>query len=153
MKWPANSNKNYFLRNSGFTYIELLVVITILGIFTALLLPRISGRLSEESLDSVVRDFMSVTRYAGSRARSQGNPVKLVINSIEKSYWLEYEQQNEKHLFKQLPYQISIKSSFPNVVFYPDGSLDPAEITFEDSNKNSRKVTSKDFFGDFRLAA
>jgi len=43
---------NYSMKQKGFTLIELLVVIIILGILTAIVVPRITGRVDEAKIEA-----------------------------------------------------------------------------------------------------
>lgn len=76
---------------SGFTLIELILVMAMLLIVLGVAFPSLTGFFRGRNLDSEARRFLSLTRYGQSRAVSEGVPVILWIDARVKSYGLEVQ--------------------------------------------------------------
>ena len=61
----------------GFTLIELILVMAVLAIVLAIIAPSLGNFFRGRTLDSEARRFVSLTRYAESRAVSEGSPMLL----------------------------------------------------------------------------
>lgn len=68
-------------RRSGFSLIELVVVVLILGIVTSVTLPRLSGSLDRHYLKSVGSKLVSELRVIQSRAVREGKRFRVVFNT------------------------------------------------------------------------
>lgn len=75
----------------GFTLIELILVMALLTIVMALASPQLAGFFRGRSIDSEARRFVSLTRYAQSRAVSEGAPMVLWIDEKERTYGMEMQ--------------------------------------------------------------
>lgn len=56
--------------NKGFSLVELLVVVAILGVMTALVIPKISSSSSASNVKTSAREFLTNVRYTRERAIS-----------------------------------------------------------------------------------
>ena len=74
---------------SGFTLIELILVMGMLMIVLAVAFPSLKNFFRGRDLDSEARRFLSLTRYGQSRAISEGVPMMLWIDSRQGIYGLE----------------------------------------------------------------
>jgi len=72
----------------GFTLVELVVVMVLLGIAAALVVPHMTGFLRGRMLALEARRMLALTHYAQSRAVAEGVPVLLWINARQSSYGL-----------------------------------------------------------------
>jgi type II secretion system protein H len=75
----------------GFTLIELILVMALLLIVASLISPQLAGFFRGRSLDAEARRFLSLTRYAQSRAVSEGVPMVLWIDAQQRTYGLEMQ--------------------------------------------------------------
>src|SRR5207248_10972163 len=94
MTLPTGSkrNKRYEMSHGGaFTLIELVLVMTILLIVFSVALPSLKGFFRGRNLDSEARRFLSLTRYAQSRAVSEGVPMVLWIDTRRGAYGLQQQ--------------------------------------------------------------
>jgi type II secretion system protein H len=77
-------------RNLGFTLIELILVLALLGIAVSLVAPSLSGFFRSRALHSEARQLLSLTHAGQSRAVSTGFPMVLWIDP-EGRYGLQEE--------------------------------------------------------------
>jgi len=75
--------------DTGFTLIELILVMAMLAIVISVALPSLKGFFRGRNLDSEARRFLSLTRYGQSRAVSEGVPMVLWIDARQKAYGLQ----------------------------------------------------------------
>src|SRR5579872_1732797 len=75
----------------GFTLIELIVVMTMMIIVLGIVFPSLKGFFQGRVLDNEASRFLSLTRFAQSRAISEGLPIDVWINTKQGSYGLEAE--------------------------------------------------------------
>jgi type II secretion system protein H len=76
---------------SGFTLIELILVMALLAIVIGVCAPSLSTFFRGRSLESEARRFLSLTHYAQSRAASEGVPVILWVDEKAGSYGLQID--------------------------------------------------------------
>jgi type II secretory pathway pseudopilin PulG len=76
---------------SGFTLIELILVMSLLIIAVGLSFPALQDFFRGRGLDSEARRFLSLVRYGQSRAVSEGIPMLLWIDPREGTYGLQAE--------------------------------------------------------------
>ncbi len=75
-------------RRGGFTLIELIIVLALLTISAAITYPTLKNFFHGRSIDSEARRLLALTRYAQSRAVSEGVPMELWIDAANKVYGL-----------------------------------------------------------------
>jgi type II secretion system protein H len=74
--------------DAGFTLIELVIVMVLLGIAAALVAPHMASFFRGRVLDSEARRLLALTYYGQSRAVSEGVPVLLWIDAKQSTYGL-----------------------------------------------------------------
>jgi type IV fimbrial biogenesis protein FimT len=67
--------------NQGFTLLELMIVVAILGIVTALAAPNFRDMIKNGRIDSAVNDFTSTLQFSKTEAISRVNPVTMCIRN------------------------------------------------------------------------
>lgn len=127
MRWP---------RNNPFSLLELIVVMVLLTMATALLAPRLSGFFRGRRLDDEARRLWALTRYAQELAITSAVPVAVWVDVASGTYGLEAEPG---YGYTVAPLRYDLRSdvevtSTPSagtpavagvqrLVWWPDGSL------------------------------
>jgi len=78
----------------GFTLIELMVVIVLIAIMTAVIIPEMRGTFEDALLRSASRDLVNVCGVAHSRAVSFGEPHRVRLDPRTGKYRLEHQPEN-----------------------------------------------------------
>lgn len=89
-KWAAVS-RSTDLRRGAFTLIELILVMTMMLILLSLAGPSLGRFFRGRALDSEARRLLSLTRYAQTRAVSEGVPMIVWLDPQRGRYGLEAE--------------------------------------------------------------
>ena len=76
-------------RRSGFTLLELMVVIAVLGILSTLVIPQFQGTFEDARLKAAARELLAVMKLARSEAVSLQEVVCLCLDPAANKYWLE----------------------------------------------------------------
>ena len=127
-------------QSRAFTLIELILVLALLVIITAIALPRMSGFIRGRALDSEARRLAALMHAGQSRAVSEGAPMMLWVDEKAGSYGLEAETSGQdgdakaEDLAVDATLQISVLNTgtgvattfknLPAIKFLPDGTVD-----------------------------
>ena len=132
-------------RFSGFTLVELLLVMSLLVALTLMVTPVFSTALRDTKVDQSVRDFAALFEFAQARALSEVREYRVVVDTAEHRFWLMRLTHREKgrkvfetvssrdnlsgHFSRRLSVQPSgakrdVVQGAEYVSFYPDGSMD-----------------------------
>ncbi|MCM3871901.1 MAG: prepilin-type N-terminal cleavage/methylation domain-containing protein [Pyrinomonadaceae bacterium] len=80
----ADKNQKTFRRNRGFSVVELLVIVTVVGVLTAIAVPAMVNQRRLLRSNSVGREIMSQMRYARQLAMSERQSVTFEYNDTTK---------------------------------------------------------------------
>ena len=132
------------LRNlTGFTLLELMLVLVILGVIAGLVVPNFSRTYSGLLLKKSVEDLSYLMRYAQSRAVIQSKTVRLCCDAVENRYWLEDNAAEEAAAgdtmsfqkiagrfgrIYSLPADVQLTCPADHVHFFPNGAMDKARL-------------------------
>jgi type II secretion system protein H len=89
----------------GFTLLELMVVIVLIGIITALILPEMRGTYQDALLRSTGRELVNAFNIANSRAVSLNQAHRLNIDQRTGRYVLEMRVREDEHGGEFVPVQ------------------------------------------------
>lgn len=135
----------------GFTFIELLCVVTIISIAAAVSLPRINNYLNNLELNSFSRDLQAVINYLCQRAVVERKIIYLDIDEDNKQYWA-YDLGGSYVLKKcRIPAGINVVSEQKKFTFYPDGSVDKINIKLINRDNQAVNLTSRGVFCGAKL--
>jgi Tfp pilus assembly protein FimT len=148
--------------------IELILVMALLLIVVGVSAPSLKGFFRGRTLDSEARRFLSLTRYAQSRAVSEGVPMTLWVDAKERTYGLQaqagYLEDDQKAIEYDLDDGLDVEVSaplatanltaqkrtallagnLPAIRFSPDGFIDvtsPETVQFREGAQNSVWIT------------
>ncbi|OGW15010.1 MAG: type II secretion system protein GspH [Nitrospinae bacterium RIFCSPLOWO2_12_FULL_45_22] len=130
----------------GFTLVELLVVLLLLGLMLALAGPRITSGLGSASLKSTARKIATTLRYARGQAVAKKTPHEVFFDNEAGVYGIEEvasrqdltspsdsagspnpaEKTGNLQTFK-LPEEIKLKEN-NSITFYPNGSSSGGDV-------------------------
>jgi type II secretion system protein H len=136
----------------AFTLIELILVLALLVISVSIVVPRMSGFVRGQALDSEARRLMSLMHAAESRAVSEGMNMALWIDDKQNLYGMEQESPGKSGDLKAQEFTLdsNVKLSiatpgtgaavtFKNLAairFQPDGTVNegsPKRLKIEDA--------------------
>ena len=130
---------------SGYTLLELVMVLAIIATALAMLAPSLSGFATNRKTEEVARQFVSLTRWARSQAVADGTTYQLVIDAQAGRWWLMVQPADSTDFEEVLgpfgrvytvPEGVEIRPELPVVngqqaiQFDPTGRNDVAVIHF-----------------------
>ena len=149
----------------GFTLIELVVVLAIIGLLTVLTVPALSRQLNSLKLKTSVREMSSVVRHVREQAILKQFPQWVGLDLGNDFYWVgegiaeeEFESEYNKKKILTLPAEVDLKGfEWMNKVedieanwiqFYPDGSSSGGLVTLVNRNgKGAGEINLNPFTG------
>jgi len=157
---------------SGFTLMELIIVLTIISIISAAVIPVFGGSFSSIRRDHALRDFLSALRYAQERAVAETREYRVVIDPETRSYYitaLEKFDRGEKS-FEPIDERFGKRMTFPEefeikkpsarrdretrtffIAFFPNGGCDEAIIPFTVNGRREVSVLTNGRKGHIEL--
>jgi general secretion pathway protein H len=128
-------------RGSGFSLLELLLVLAITSVIVALVAPRLTGTLDNLQLKRLSRDMAASLRTTRAQAISKGQE-EIWLLDLEQHHY-QYGKQNKTVSFSQ---DIDIKlttaskeqwsRAIASIRFFPDGSATGGEIFLLQGKQN-----------------
>lgn len=143
------------------TFIELLLVIVIIGSLTALSIPQLRKTFDNFALENFVQDIYYLSRALQANAVSTGKIYVLNILAATGEFQAAYK---EKQGFKNLEGRFGRLYKAPKdtliliepadktkIYFYPDAVTDKTTITFENKYKKQISLILKGISGDIQI--
>ena len=154
------NQKRRFLSLTGFTFIELMLVVVLIGIMVGISTPIFRRTFGHLQLDNTSHNLAKLMRYAQQRAVVERQAHRIRFDSGKRTYWLEIEKAKEDPLLASKGF-VPIKGRFGKryliprgvvvafkeegataVTFYPDGQADKVTLYISDRKANSYTLTT-----------
>ncbi len=162
-----NLMPDYKIKNKGFTLIELILVLLIIGLGTAFIVPTVANSLVNLKLKAATRRLSTVLRYARSRAISSKETMYVVIDIDNASYATQVP--NPEASAEELPGSIAFPKNIRfkevrvgeevqtsgkiQLLFYPKGNTSGGEIVLENNRGRMYKITIDPILGKVKITS
>ena len=159
---PPQTEINRVQERSGFTLLELIVVVMLLGILTGLVVPIYGGSMASMRIRNTQSDIVSLLGYIQERAVTDGREYRLYIDKQDGRFWVMYavgRKQDEK-VFEEETRDYGREREFPEgmivdrikakkdrkrnanyISCHPNGACDVATVVLADKDNRRRHVT------------
>lgn len=153
--WPSGEG--------GFTFIEMIVVVTVLAILTAVIVPVYGNSISAMKARSARGDFVAIVLFAQELAVRESREIRVCLDQEEGAYWLEgwVSGFGEDKVFepvvdgsqsgvRRFPESIALaqvraredrKRDLHYIACFPNGACDRAHITLGGEERGEGDVT------------
>jgi type II secretion system protein H len=165
------------ITRSGFTLVELMVVLILIGIFTGLIVGEMRGTYEDALLRASARKLVAAANLAGSQAVSTGQPLVLSFNTAQSEYAVHKRSARESQsslvdegrlddrIIVLVRQQEQASSDEPNeaplteeqatkkddIAFYADGTADSREILLRDRTSKELVLRINPITGRIRI--
>ena len=137
-------------RTKGFTLLEMMLVMTILALMTAMVTPVFNGTLSNMQSENAVRSMVTAMEYAQNRAVTDAKEYRVYLAPRSNQYWVEKVNAGngsnapsadavgdtlpESISFTQAKMQRDKRTNRYYVAFYPNGLCDQTVLALTAHN-------------------
>jgi type II secretion system protein H len=90
---PPASIRSAVRDTSGFTLVEMMVVLTLIAILTAMIIPEMKGTFEDGLLRATGRELVNVIELASSRAISLNQTVQVKLDLVTRRYKMERQSR------------------------------------------------------------
>ena len=119
-------------RPAGFTLLEMVVVLLIIGIGTVLVVPMIEGGFDSREVRRAARQIASTMHYCRGEAVARGALQELVIdgneNGFHTSKWARWAILTDRAVIDDVRGGAFVEDGVAHILFYPNGSTSGAEV-------------------------
>lgn len=159
---PARNRAGHFLRESGFTLVELMIALTVLGIMIAAALPSLTDLVRDQRIKTATSDVFASLIYARSEAIKRNDRVVLcaansTIDGCANSSnwaagWIVFLDSDGNGfpgavsdiLRKNPPLSnVTVSGTATNATYMRDGRLNAAVANFTVSSPDSPTLTKR----------
>jgi type II secretion system protein H len=145
-------------RRAGFTLLESVVVLMIIGLAVALVLPMIEGGFDSREVRRAARQIASTMHYCRGEAVSLGRPQELVIdtyrNTIHTTGWDRWAVLTDRAMITDVVGGNVLGDGMVQVLFFPNGSTSGAVVLLasrRDRFANRLRVALDPLLGSVRV--
>lgn len=156
-----NDNKSSSVSQDAITFIELLLVILIIGILAGISIPQLRKTFDNFELENFVKDIYYLNRYLQASAIGRGRIQCLNIIQDEGKFWATYKENDKPQKIEgrfgkdyKAPEGTVVFIEPPErttIYFYPDGSIDKVKITLENRHKRQISIATQGIIGDIKI--
>ena len=137
-------NSSFEEDDGGFTLLELVLVLLLMGLIAGFTLPFVASTLDRLKLQSEVRKISSALQFARSEAISKKAIFTFNVDMNESKYWLAMPKHNEVTQSKPIDKTVRIldyqgadetlKEGSFIILFYPSGNSSGGTLRFKSIN-------------------
>lgn len=127
---------NFLKSKAGFTLLELILVIVILGILAGLIYPAAAEIIDKQKLHSTAKEIMSDMRRAQQLAIAKETTFRLIFNHTLNKYFIKDVIANKTIKEVALPKGIIFYHS-KIIEFFPNGTTQNETITLQNGRKQN----------------
>jgi general secretion pathway protein H len=117
---------------SGFTFLEIIVVLLIMALGTALVVPMIEGGFESREVRRAARQIASTMHFCRGEAVSLGKPQEMVIdapeNTIHTTGWGRWAALTDRAVIEEIHGGNVLADGVVQILFFPNGSTSGAEV-------------------------
>jgi len=136
-------------RSRSFTFIELIIVMVIIGVLCSAAYPRARRQFAFLQLDSFSKRLLALCAYASNRAVVEQNITRLVIDKEMNT--VDLTLAGKKFRDFAIPPGLSIKKEKAEAVFYPDGTNERFSIGVTGGYGGRSTVSARNSYGGFQI--
>lgn len=151
-------------KQSGFTLIEVILVVIVLSVIAAVTIPNFSTSYRHFQLKSAAEQLMYVMRYAQSRAVSKNIMVRLEFDDNNSKYWLteqDEELSGNEIVYKRVSGRLGKRYSLTNkeslevdkqvLNFYPSGQIEKTRLILCNDHDRCYTISTKEQRGHINI--
>ncbi|SJZ86236.1 type II secretion system protein [Selenihalanaerobacter shriftii] len=134
---------NYKGKEEGFTLLEIMVVLSLVGILSSLIIVRSGNLVSRYRLEATINEMTSDFRRVQQRAISEQVTYGIRFNPTNETYTLFNEDDGDietKDLDDSLEYDDVVFGGDQEVTFKPIGTADNGHITVANDNNDGYTI-------------
>ena len=150
-------------RNKGFTLMEMMIVIAVIGIVAAIAIPNFMSMLPGMGLNGAARQVMGDLMSARMKAVKENNNFRVHYLS-NYTYQIIDDDDNSgsanggewtvtKDIRDNYPDGVRFYHSTNNVIFYPRGNASPATLYLETSDGSEKKAVIVNITGRTKITS
>jgi len=145
---------------TGFTFIEILIVVTVIGILTGISLPRLKKTFDNLQLNGFSRELQSTINYLYQRSVVGGKAITLTVDNDKREIRSEIQADGGQAIGKTYPIPQGLVVSIEvdpsqgdgnQIRFTPDGLISKANIVVTGTGNESIVLTTKGVFGGVKI--
>ncbi len=150
------------MRGKGFTFIEVILVISILGILTAISTPLFRRTFDDLQVRNFCRDVSKLSKYVQERAIMEQMIHRIDFDADNNEYWVSIAKDplnpekfirlnNKFGRMRRFSSNIVLECVKPHAVFYPDGRADELIIYASGADGEVYTLTNKETTGYVKI--
>ena len=136
--------------SQGFTLIELIVVLVILGLTTSIILPRVGANWRRLEDREFLQQFVQTLKRARLNAMNSGTIVAFRIRGMERTYGLTLPPSNvipDNVDIDAVDLEIDPETNDALILFFPDGSMSGSDMGITFDQNRSFHIAINPLFG------